>query len=74
MGVDDDEEADLLATFLKIMDENGPLPPATELRVLIAIRQACVNVPYDGSTTRPKWVVAVMNRTLDLLEEKDLHG
>ena len=66
--VDQEEEAELLATFLTIMDEKGPLSPDVEVRVLNAIRQAGAEIPYDESTTRPKWVIAVMNRTLDLIE------
>ena len=67
--MDADEESELLAIFLTIMDEGGPLPPGTGERVLNAIREACVNLPYDESTTRPRWIITVMSRTLDLLEE-----
>ena len=63
-----EEESDLLATFLKIMDEKGPLSPDTEKRVLNAIRQARAELPHDESRPRPRWVIAVMKRTLDLLE------
>jgi hypothetical protein len=61
----DAEVEELLATFLTIMDESGPLGPDTELRVLGAIRQAGVDVPFGRSTARPRWVLAVMMRTLD---------
>ena len=58
----------LLAIFVTIWTKAARSRPGAGERVLNAIREACVNLPYDESTTRPRWIITVMSRTLDLLE------